>query len=65
MFKKGNYLHLTLSIIRLLTEGWTPFEAIHKYAAICNRLTFVILRYSPCITESANRNIDFIFHYIS
>lgn len=56
-------LHCTFNCTRLLIEGGTPFEATHKYAAICNRLIFVIDRISPSTTltwikkeESGRRN---------
>lgn len=43
-------LHCTLNITLLLIEGGTPFDATHKYAAMCNLLTFVMDKISPSTT---------------
>lgn len=45
-----------MSEIRLLTDGGTPFDAIHKYAPMCNRFTLVIFNKGPSTLETA-RNV--------
>lgn len=47
---KKLYLHWTMSIMRLLIDGGTPFEAMHKYAPMCSRDTFEIVKVSPSTT---------------
>lgn len=44
---KRRYSHCTVSIILLLTVGGIPFEAMHRYAPICNRFILVILKINP------------------
>jgi len=41
-------------MIRLLTEGGIPFEAMQRYAPISDRVTFASFRNSPwkVLTES-------------
>lgn len=48
-------LQCTMSIIRLLTDGGTPFEAIHKYGPICKRLTRVIFSSGPSTLRTETR----------
>lgn len=56
-----------MSIIRLLTEGGTPLEAMHKYDPICERVTFVIVKLAPSTLLTAtnpsikNNHIDLIW----
>lgn len=51
------YLQWTINIIRLLTVGGTPFEAIHRYAPMCNRFTRDMVNVGPStlITFHENR----------
>ena len=47
------YVHWTINMILLLTEGGTPFDAMHKYDPMCSRLTFVMLKWGPSTVFSA------------
>lgn len=40
-------LHSTVNIIRLLTVGGTPLEAIHRYAPACCLFTLLIFSTGP------------------
>lgn len=51
------YLQCTMSEIRLLTDGGTPFDAIHKYAPMCNRFTLVIFNKGPSTLETARNEM--------
>ena len=42
-------LQWTMSMIRLLTDGGTPLEAMHKYGPMCSRFTRVMLKTLPSI----------------
>lgn len=57
------YLHCTRNWTRLLIEGGTPFDATHKYAAMCRRLTFVISSISPSTTFTV-RNTQNYLRYV-
>lgn len=47
-----------ISMIRLLTDGGIPFDAMHKYAPIFKRFTFDTFNQGPftLITEKLNYN---------
>ncbi len=49
-----------MSIIRLLTEGGMPFEAIHKYAPMCNRFARVIFNKGPSTLETVKEYMIYI-----
>lgn len=42
--------HCTRSWTLLLMDGGTPFEAMHRYTAMCSRLTLVMNSTSPSTT---------------
>jgi hypothetical protein len=42
-----------MSMILLLTVGGTPFDAMHRYAPICRRLTLVMLKTDPSTLDAA------------
>lgn len=56
------YLHCTRNWTRLLMEGGTPFDATHKYAAMCRRLTFVISSISPSTTFTVRNTQNYLRH---
>lgn len=43
-------------------EGGTPFDATHKYAAMCRRLTFVISSISPSTTFTERNTQNYLRH---
>lgn len=45
-------LQLTTSIIRLLTEGGTPLDAMHKYGPMCCLFTRVKFSNEPSATAT-------------
>lgn len=47
VFELDRYVQCTMSMILLLTVGGTPFDAMHRYAPICRRLTLVMLKTGP------------------
>lgn len=49
------YLQCTMSMIRLLTVGGTPFDAMHKYAPMCSLLTRVMLNTEPSTVATETR----------
>lgn len=72
---KNRYLQCTSNRIRLLTDTGTPFDAIQRYAPICNLLTLLIVMLSPSyisalifkisfqITKKFNQNFGFQVKY--
>lgn len=48
------YLQCTWSFIRLLTDGGTAFDAIHKYTPISDLVIFVNHSISPSTTSAEN-----------
>lgn len=47
-----------MSMIRLLTVGGIPFDAMHKYAPMFKRFTFDTFNHGPftVTTENENKN---------
>lgn len=71
MISKGNikclhfqYSHSTVIIIRLLTVGGTPFDAMHKYAPACWRLTRLIFNTGPSSEDTEIWSILNLYIYI-
>jgi len=54
--------HCMMSMIRLLTEGGIPFDAMHKYAPMCKRLTFDTFNHDPFTVTTENYNFKNIFN---
>lgn len=49
-------LQCTMSMMRLLTDGGTPLEAMQRYGPMCNRFTLLILNTLPSTVATANNN---------
>lgn len=61
------YLHETLRISLLLTDGATPLVAMHRYAPMSDRLTFVKFKSLPSNVFSEieiNRNVEYCYELI-
>lgn len=62
--KKIVNLQLTTNIMRLLTDGGTPLDAMHKYAPMWKRLIRVRFRTGPStlctVTHTKTRNYNII-----
>lgn len=57
------YLHCTIRTTRLLMEGGTPLEAMHKYAPMCKRDTLDIVKFSPSTTFTVKEICIFSQNY--
>lgn len=50
------YLQWTINITRLLTVGGTPFEAMQRYALICNLFTRDMVNVGPSTLKTIKIN---------